>query len=78
VRHADATEVQLYARQFNSLFELEIRDNGRGFNLQKTASQPGLGLRNIQQRARLHGGTVRIESEPGKGTLIVLSLPINR
>lgn len=78
VRHADATEVRLYARQFNSLFELEIRDNGRGFNLQKTASQPGLGLRNIQQRARLHGGTVRIESEPGKGTLIVLSLPINR
>lgn len=78
IRHADATEVRLAACQRNSTFELEIADNGRGFNLQKAASQPGLGLRNIQQRARLHGGTVKIESEPGHGTRIVLALPVNR
>ena len=77
IRHAAATEVRLTARQQNGIFELEIADNGRGFEVQRTSDQSGLGLRNIQQRARLHGGNVVIESQPGGGTRIVLSLPVN-
>jgi signal transduction histidine kinase len=76
-RHAGATEVRLTARQHNSTFELEIADNGRGFEVQHASDQSGLGLRNIQQRARLHGGNVTIDSHPGGGTRIVFSLPVN-
>jgi signal transduction histidine kinase len=77
IRHATASEVRLTARQQNGVFELEIADNGRGFEIQQASDQSGLGLRNIQQRARLHGGNVVIDSRPGGGTRIVLSLPVN-
>lgn len=78
IRHADATLVRLSARQQNSIFELAIEDNGQGFKLSDSSAQAGLGLRNIQQRAQLHGGAVHIHSDEGQGTRIVLSLPVNR
>lgn len=77
IRHADATHVTLTARQQNGNFELHIEDNGKGFDMAEHSERRGLGLQNIQQRARLHSGTVTIHSSPGAGTHIIISLPIN-
>lgn len=77
IRHADATQIHLSAYQQNNIFTLEIGDNGRGFQADDPDRQVGLGLRNIQQRARLHGGSVIIQSQPEHGTNVLLSLPIN-
>ena len=62
IRHADATLIRLSVQQRNGIFELTIEDNGRGFALDGSEPGSGLGLRNIQQRARLHGGSVEIDS----------------
>lgn len=78
IRHADATQIQLSVNQSKGIFELIIEDNGRGFETAEVRPGSGLGLRNIQQRARLHGGAVTINSSAGHGTRVVLSLPPNR
>jgi signal transduction histidine kinase len=38
----------------------------------------GLGLTLVREIATAHGGTIRVESEPGKGATFILSLPIER
>jgi signal transduction histidine kinase len=77
VRHAEATELHLSAQQANSHFEMTISDNGKGFDPNSNPREEGLGLRNIQQRARLRGGHVEIDSTPGAGTSIMIQLPIH-
>jgi signal transduction histidine kinase len=49
--------------------ELEVQDNGIGFDSQK-ARVGGLGLRNMRERAALLGGTLDIRTAPGAGTSI--------
>ncbi len=57
-----------------------IEDDGPGFDVEATLSLPPgerrLGLFGMQERARLVGGTLTIESEPGRGTTVFLRLPI--
>lgn len=76
VRHAQATAVDLTLVGDADGLRLEIRDDGRGFAA-NTASG-GLGLTSLRERARTLGGTLVIESAPGKGTRIALSVPASR
>lgn len=76
IRHSKATQVRITAQQNEHVFQLKIADNGVGFDNGLIASGDGLGLRNIQQRARLHGGDVYIDTAPGRGTCITFSLPV--
>lgn len=75
IRHAAATEVVIQVNQQESLLQLVIRDDGQGFDLDATANHEGLGLRNIQQRARIQGGRATVRSAPGEGTELVVSIP---
>jgi signal transduction histidine kinase/ligand-binding sensor domain-containing protein len=72
VRHASATIVVIEIRQKESHFQMKITDNGPGFEV--NGIMPGNGLENMQRRAKQLGGFVQIESNPGKGTAIVLSV----
>ena len=76
IRHSKATHVRISAQQSDRVFQLKIADNGVGFDNGLIASGDGLGLRNIQQRARLHEGDVYIDTAPGRGTCITFSLPV--
>ena len=76
IRHSKATQVRITAQQNGRVFQLKIADNGVGFDNGLIASGDGLGLRNIQQRARLHGGDVYIDTAPGRGTCITFSIPV--
>jgi len=64
VKHARASELEIHLTHENDTINLEIRDNGIGFDpgtlLEKEHSK-GLGLRNIRKRAALIGGTCNIE-----------------
>jgi signal transduction histidine kinase len=75
IRHADASTIRITATETESLFQLAIEDNGRGFDTD--AEREGLGLRNIQQRARIHGGKVTIRSALNEGTRLTLTIPLN-
>jgi two-component system sensor histidine kinase DegS len=79
-QHSGASEVAIRARMRESLVELSIEDNGRGFSVVGvTSSYPrrGVGLAGMQERAKAIGGRVEIDSRSGRGTHITLIIPID-
>jgi signal transduction histidine kinase len=77
-RHAQAEEVEIRLTRIGSRLFLTIEDNGLGFDVFRAADRAsGNGLRNMQERARALNGEFEIESHNGKGTRIVLSVPLS-
>jgi two-component system sensor histidine kinase UhpB len=85
VRHAGASAISLRLSLTTSALELEVRDDGHGFEPAAFAAParhgapaaPGVGLFGMEERARLAGGSLRIQSAPGRGTLVRLHLPLD-
>jgi PAS domain S-box-containing protein len=73
-RHAEATVCRISLQRERHRIVLEIEDDGRGFSPSEAYGM-GLGLRNLDQRARALGGMLEIASAPGKGTAVVLTIP---
>lgn len=74
VKHARATRAWVTLATVDGRVVLEVRDNGVGFD--PNGDFPGhLGLRSMAERATSSGGTLTIESEPGAGTTIRISVP---
>jgi signal transduction histidine kinase len=82
VKHAAATEASVQLQRTPQSLNLTIRDNGRGFApaaVQSASDGKGsFGLTGLAERARLLGATLSIESAPGAGTLITLTIPLSR
>ncbi|MDP2919158.1 MAG: PAS domain S-box protein [Dehalococcoidia bacterium] len=78
-RHAHATQVEVTVEFAESKTVLIVRDNGKGFELPRLAgdlSRKGkLGLIGMDERARLLGATLSIETQPGRGTTVVIEVP---
>ncbi len=74
-RHADATEVGLKVYTLGDKLRLELRDDGRGFDIARAVTAPGIGLRNMRERVELLGGDYRLASRPGEGTQLWVGLP---
>jgi two-component system sensor histidine kinase UhpB len=74
VKHARAKNATIQLRKTADCLELVIRDDGIGFNTAKNTG--GIGLRNIKNRVGYYNGTVRIESEPGKGCTLTVIIPL--
>jgi signal transduction histidine kinase len=70
VRHAHARVVRINVRQSNEQLLLTIQDDGCGFDTRES----GLGLLGIGERVANLGGSFRVESQPGKGALLAVSL----
>ena len=81
VRHAGAQHVRMTLCSNGSGFTGEIVDDGLGFEVESIStdgrSPRGLGVLGMQERAAQCGGQVNILSEPGKGTRIVVTLPLS-
>ncbi len=76
-RHAEATRTQLEVRAANGMLNIQIEDNGKGFNPHVEMSKHrSSGLSGMRERAILVGGTFQIESQPGKGTKKIIQLPL--
>lgn len=74
-KHAGTDRVWLCMTFQDGLLRLVIKDRGRGFDVSSAAC--GDGLINMKHRAKQAGAHLKIESTPGKGTQITLSLEIN-
>ena len=72
-RHADASRVEVDLDTSGSALELRVRDDGRGFDT--GSRRNGLGLGGMAERARLVGGELTIDSQPGGGTNLVMRVP---
>jgi signal transduction histidine kinase/streptogramin lyase len=78
VRHSQATEARVAVTRRGEVVKVMLQDNGRGFTPPDSrAPEPGrkgFGLLGISERARMMGGQVTIQSAPGAGTTITISL----
>jgi signal transduction histidine kinase len=72
VKHAHASQIRVSAERLNGRLVIEVEDDGVG-GAHENGS--GSGLRGLLDRVEAHGGTLRIESEPGDGTRVIGELP---
>ncbi|MCL5256425.1 MAG: sensor histidine kinase [Chloroflexi bacterium] len=79
-RHSQANSVDVSLVQQDRVVVATVQDNGAGFNagevLDGTGDQRGMGLIGMRERAALVGGQVEIESKPGSGTRITVTVPL--
>ena len=76
-RHAEATKICISLQeQDNETILLKIEDNGRGFEVPKIGDKKTLGLLGMRERTLMMGGEFRIESDPGKGTTLFVTVPL--
>jgi signal transduction histidine kinase len=80
LRHADARHVTVRLTCSRRRLELDIGDDGQGFDTATAAARARTGrahgLANMGRRARLLGGSLRVSSEPGRGTALSLTMPV--
>ena len=79
-RHADAEHVLIQISLVNGVVEVEVEDDGQGFDpasVRPTAGDlRGLGLLGIRERVELFDGTVEFDSSPGNGTRVYIRVPL--
>ncbi len=78
VRHAEAKMVQVVFKKRRKSVLMEIRDNGKSFNVEYVLLAKGknhLGVFGMRERVEMVGGTFRIDSGPGRGTLVSAEIP---
>lgn len=76
-RHARAKQVEIALRRTQNGVTLCVRDDGRGFDLRLKSASVGHGLSNMRARAEELHGSFHLESAPGKGTAVTLTLPLS-
>jgi len=75
-KHAEANRLRVTLRASNEEIELVVEDFGKGFDIEATKGQGGLGLISMQERVRLVGGTFAITSKAGDGTRVQVRIPL--
>lgn len=74
-RHSQSDKVWVRLSGTDEHVTLEVRDQGIGFD-PKSVSEDWFGLEGVRERARLLGGSSRIQSKLGEGTTVVINIPI--
>ncbi|HYU81895.1 MAG TPA: sensor histidine kinase [Candidatus Polarisedimenticolia bacterium] len=78
-KHAHASAVGIAWSRANDNWVLHVTDDGMGFDLVKAARhKKSVGLLSMRERAELIGGSLQIQSTPGKGTAVTLLLPVEK
>ena len=79
-RHAEASTATVNLQFWDDSITMTISDNGKGFKvpdrIEDLLSPDSLGIMGMSERARLLGGTLKVKSDLGKGTTIVIEAPV--
>ena len=78
VRHANASEVIISLREDQGQLQLQVIDDGCGFNTRSAKRTRGYGILGMRERVRGLGGSLQIESRPNAGTTVSIALPLQR
>jgi PAS domain S-box-containing protein len=79
-RHSKATSAEVRVEFEDNKARILVKDNGKGFAMPETmgnmVKEGRLGLAGMQERIQLLNGSLKIQSEPGKGTAVIVEAPI--
>jgi len=82
LKHAKAHEVRVSMKLYNEHLQITIDDDGIGFDIGQLTDNikknKGFGLFSIRERLHYIGGNVEINSQPGMGTKVTITTPVNR
>jgi two-component system sensor histidine kinase UhpB len=76
-KHAGAQNVTITLADKNRQAEITVADDGRGFNVERiylSPEQPRWGIISMRERAEAIGGDLRVETDPGQGTKVIVKV----
>jgi hypothetical protein len=76
-KHAKCSHVTVDVSDLEQCLTLEVADNGQGLTEQDRQKSNSFGLQGLEERARSVGGWLDISVMPGRGTAIILSIPLS-
>ena len=76
LRHAQASAVTVTVREAEASLLVTVTDDGRGLPPEQLARSKSLGLMGMRERAKLVGGELEIQSQPGEGTSVHIRVPL--
>ncbi|HOZ69672.1 MAG TPA: PAS domain S-box protein [Chitinophagaceae bacterium] len=76
VRHSEAKKLAVSVKEADNCLVMTIADNGKGFDPMKVAEKKTLGILGMKERTEMIGGTYIINSLPGQGTSVIVSVPV--
>lgn len=81
VKHAQAQNIEVSIRREGANLKVGVGDDGVGFQMPRTEfhlrERCGFGLFSIRERLRPYGGVLEVQSEPGAGTHVILTVPLS-
>jgi len=77
LKHAAATSVVVHIHVGDKQIQIEVIDDGRGFDVDAARDKGGIGLTSMRERMEILGGDLVILSTPGKGTCVQVTLDVH-
>ncbi len=76
IKHAHAKSGKVTIKRWYNRLNIDVVDDGTGFDVlsEKAKNERGIGIQGIVERIRFIGGTMRIESNPGRGTRVLITI----
>jgi signal transduction histidine kinase len=74
--HSAAKKCEIFLKGDDHALSLTVSDDGMGFDPLEVRRMPGLGLSSMRERVQLIHGEFLIQSQPGKGAVIMVRLPL--
>jgi signal transduction histidine kinase len=79
IKYSQATAIEVSLDEGDEVVKLEVTDNGAGFEVSKCdALENRFGIRGMRERAKKTGAKLEIESTPGTGTRVALTMPVSQ
>jgi signal transduction histidine kinase len=76
IKHSHATEASIAINQYTDALNIIVEDNGKGFDARSIPQKSGMGLSSIEKRVEHLEGTMEVDSTQGKGTNIIIDIPL--
>lgn len=74
IKHSGATAIQVTLNKDEDVLEMNVSDNGKGFDMKDV--KHGFGLKNLQSRVQVINGKIDFYTRPQHGTLITIKVPV--
>jgi signal transduction histidine kinase len=75
LKHAHASDMWISVREVDDQIELQLRDNGVGFDMSLPGPEGHFGMAMMKERAEVGGGKFQLEAAPGQGATITVRFP---